>query len=165
MINSLLFTIGLPLIFIIHNIEEYFTFNHSTVSPLKFIGAEFCDRNVFLYAVTILSVGIIAFMTLNYLYISQFFQLMSIVILFSILINGLEHFIGSIFYKTVLPGAVSAVLLMIPFSIYGLFMGRDEIFGSIKGALTYILVSIVIMFVSIFISFWLGFFISKQIKG
>lgn len=165
MLNSLFLTLGLPAVFIIHNIEEYFRFNHSTVSPLKFIGNEFCDRDVFLYAVTLLSIGIIACLMLNYFYTNPIFQLMAVVIVFSLLINGLEHFLGSLFYGTVLPGAVSSVFLMIPFSSYGLFMERDEIFGSIKGALMYIFVSIVIMFVSIFISFWVGFFISKKIKG
>jgi hypothetical protein len=163
--TSLLLTVGLPLTFILHNIEEYFTFEHSAVSPLKFIGNEFCDRDVFLYAVTILTVGIVAFMTLNYFYINQFFRLMAIVVLFSLLINGIEHFIGSLFYRRVLPGAVSAVGLMIPFSIYGIVAERAEIFATTKGALTYLLVSVVIMFVSIFISFWVGFFIKKQMKA
>lgn len=161
MLNSLLFTIGLPLIFILHNIEEFLCFDKFKDTFYKYIGKQFQHRNIFLYAIIILSLIVVITVILNQIYANNIVHSLTIIIFLAVFINGLQHCLGSIYFRQLLPGTLTAFILIIPFSIYILFSGYKEIFTGIDSALMHFVLSLLVMYLSIFISLWIGFFINK----
>ncbi|HEV2614120.1 MAG TPA: HXXEE domain-containing protein [Gammaproteobacteria bacterium] len=161
MVNSLLFTVVLPVIFILHNIEEYVSFDPSAWSFYRFIGNEFYNRAVFFYALCLLSITVIVAVTLNYIYAGSLLHALVVITFFSIFINSLEHCAVSLWRRKILPGTISSVLLIIPFSLYALIVGHKDMFVGIQGALNYVFVSFIVMVVAVFLGLWSGFFIDK----
>ena len=163
-INSLFFTVALPIIFILRNIEEYVWFERSATSLFRFVGHDFHNRQVFVYAVSILSLGVIATVTLNYIYETPLLHSLTVIVFFAIFINAIKYCFCSLYLRRLLPSTVSAIVLIIPFSIYMLIVSHADMFVGIKGALAYIFIAIIVMFVTVFISFWLGFFMNSYFK-
>ncbi len=164
MMDSLLFAVALPLIFIIHNIEECMNFNDSVPTFFKIIGGHFYNRMIFTYAVTILSLVVVTASILNYLIVGQLVHVFAVIVVFSMLINGLQHVLGSIWQRKMVPGTWSSIFLIIPFCSLTFYSERFDVLQSIHHTLTYLLVSVVVMIVSIFLSFLIAFGIDWMIK-
>lgn len=161
MLNSLLFTIGLPIIFILHNIEEYLCFDKFKETFYKYIGKQFQHRNIFLFAIIMLSLIALTIVILNYNYHNKILHSFTIILFLAIFINGLQHCIGSLLLKKLLPGTLTAAILIIPFSIFMFISAKNEIFFGVESTFIYIVLSLLLMYVSIFMSLWCGYFINK----
>lgn len=157
MIDALWFAVVLPLIFIVHNIEECVYFDYSVPTLFRVIGGHFYSRRIFIYAISILSSAVAMITALNYFITDQLIHVLMVVIIMSMLINGLQHAVGSLSQRRMLAGSWSAIFFVIPFCSAVLFFERYSILQNVGHALTFLLISVVVMTVSIFICFLMGF--------
>jgi hypothetical protein len=160
MIDSIFFTLSLPLIFIIHNIEEYISFDKYPIPLIK----RFNDRSVFKYALIILSMTVTTILALNYCYNSKILHFLTIIILFSIFINGIQHCALSLVLRKITPGTFSAAILILPFSVLVFYNEKMSLFNKIEDVLIYLFISMPIMYISIVFSLFCGLCIKKFIK-
>lgn len=161
MIHSLFFTLALPIIFILHNIDEYIFFDRFKETFFKFANKEVYTREVFRNAVILLSLFVICILALNYFYTNSVLETLTILTFVAISINGLQHCIGSLIYKKMAPGTISAACLILPFAIYVLVTSGSSIFTSLRQTAIYILCSVILTILFILISLALGSFINK----
>ncbi|MDX2164601.1 MAG: HXXEE domain-containing protein [Gammaproteobacteria bacterium] len=157
MMNSLLFAIALPLFFIIHNIEECVNFDYTVPTLFRLIGGYFYTRMIFIYAVSILSLTVLIISVVNYYVMGELIHALAVIMTFSILINGLQHVVASIWERKMLAGTWSSLLLTVPFCATVLYQERDDVLQSVHHTLTFLLISVIVMIVSIFVSFLMGF--------
>lgn len=162
--NTIILVLLLPLIFILHNVEEYISFDQFKDIYLKVIGRDFFDRNIFLFAISFLSISVSSIIIANYFISNHYLQLVTVIIVFSIFINGIQHCIGSLICRKILPGMLTAVFLIIPFSIIFILKLKYEILFGIKDFIVYMIVSAVVTYVAIFVSLFFGYFLNKLIK-
>jgi len=84
---------------------------------------------------------------------------MTTIIVISLLINGIQHCLSSLWMGKILPGMVSAAFLLIPFSLVYLVFLEIEIQFGIFDLVKWFIFSILIMVLSIYVSLRLGYLI------
>ena len=158
-----IYALILAAIFILHNIEEYLSFDKMPkISLMNLLGKKIVTRHSFLFAITFLSFFVLAIGALNYLSENPIFYQINILVLFSLAINALQHLILSLKERRIMPGTLTAALLILPCSI----LYTMKLFESSKldswSFLKYALLSPIVMFISIYISLWLGYLLTKS---
>ncbi len=152
----------LPVVFILHNIEEYRSFEDFKAFYFKTIHVKLRHRKVFGFALLILTLLVSLICIANYLATNSFLGFATTIVAMSLLINGIQHSVCSCLARKLLPGTISAIFLLIPCSIvYLAFLEKETQFG-ISSIISWSLVSVVSMFVSIHISLWIGYFFFKR---
>lgn len=139
----------LAAIFILHNFEEWYFFDRlPKLGPFK----RFANRNSFLFAISLLTVLVIVCSF-------PYFQKTHLIILLSLMINAIQHGVISIWYRRIIPGTFSALLLMLPFStiyLIKLFSGTGL---GLKMFIYNLFLSLIAMGIAIWTTLWLGNFI------
>lgn len=162
--QSKVFGLFLPLIFILHNIEEFRSFAVFKEFYFKKINKKLKHKRVFFYSLVILTVFVSGICIGNYFASSQAVHLMTTLIAMAFLINGLQHCITSLWMHKVLPGTISALFLLIPSSVtYFILLEKETQFGILE-LISWILFSVIFMYLAIHASLWLGYLIFKQTK-
>lgn len=155
----------LSIVFIVHNIEEYRSFEDFKAFYLKAINSIFHHRTVFLYALIILTIFVSGLCISNYMLTSQALRFATTIVAMSLLTNGIGHCISSVLNRNILPGTISAIFLLIPCSVvYLVFLEKETLFG-VFDILGWFLVSMIMMFLSIRASLWIGYLLYKRSEG
>ena len=149
----------MPIIFMAHNAEEYLSFDKFKDYYAKFVGKKFSEPQTFLGAVSLLSVFVTTIIGVDYYCRNKTTDNLTKITFFSILINGIQHCISSLFFKKMLPGTFTSILLIFPYSIaYLMEMKKQSDFG-VKEFMLYSAMSILFTAASVLacvrISYWL----------
>ena len=151
-----------PAVFILHNIEEYRSFEVFNAFYLKAINSKFRHRMVFLYALIILTVFVSGLCISNYLMTSRILRFATTIVSMSILTNGIQHCISSLWARKILPGTISAIFLLIPCSaVYLVFLEKETQF-SVLDIVGWFIISMIVMVLSIRASLWIGYLLFKR---
>lgn len=159
--NEKTYVLILALIFVLHNIEEYASYDQIPSAYFKLIGNKIKNSRAFLYAIIILSAVVVLTALLNYFFSNKILETSIIILVFSILINALQHVVGSIWHRRFLPGTFTGIFLIIPFSIVYLIRFYANMKMDFYGLMLYISLSIIVMLLSIYFSLKLGYFLMK----
>ena len=151
----------LPVIFVLHNIEEYLYYDKFTNYYPKFVDQKFNDQKVFLVAVSILSVAVALIAGLDYCFSNNIIKHLTVIVLFSVFINAIQHCICSLFFRKILPGTITSVLLIIPYAIIFITTAKLELNFGFKELISYGIASIFVMIISILISLKIGYWLIK----
>ncbi len=154
----------LPIIFIIHNIEEYLSYSKLADYYFKSIDPKFKDPKVFLCAVSILSIVVVLIVGVGYFYCNNITKILTMIVFFSIFINAIQHCINSLFFRKILPGSITSISLIIPYSIIFIINMKNESIFEFKYFMLYGIVSIIAMKISILISLKISYWLIKAIK-
>ncbi|MGG7176400.1 HXXEE domain-containing protein [Clostridium paraputrificum] len=146
------FLLLIPIIFIIHNIEEFIGIGK--------VDNELSDKfshepRQFLVAIIILSIIVLVVFLLNYRKNNIVLNYLVILISTAIGINGIFHILSSIVMKEITPGTITGIVLLILYILGGMNLkkqikidGRKMIFIGVIG--------IVLMLVGIVLSLSIG---------
>ncbi|WP_232695718.1 HXXEE domain-containing protein [Brevibacillus daliensis] len=123
----------LPFIFALHNYEEYYGL-FITTEPVSFLTDNFLgdlvgglyDRDTFLVAIIFLSVSVALLVILEYLIRNRVTFELILLVTAILLVNGLSHIIQAIIFFTYVPGLITAVLLLIPYMSYLLYVWKKQ---------------------------------------
>lgn len=160
----LTFSLLLPLIFILHNIEEYVSFDQFKEFYVKLAGKILADRNVFFIAIIFLSIIAVTIIIANYFLHNYYLQLAAVITVFSIFFNGLQHCFGSLVFKKLLPGTLTSIFLIIPFTIIFIFKLKNEVLFKINILIACMLISVIVLFLAIFVSLVFGNLVNNLIN-
>jgi len=158
--NDKIYSLLLSAIFIIHNLEEYFSFDRM---PKIRIFKKIMNRRSFLFSIGIFSLFVLLLSLLNYFLENKILQKINLLILFSLTINSIQHLILSIWYRRIAPGTISAILLMFPCSVLYFLTLFDE--KKLDGFtfVEYLILSPIVMGVAIIGTLWFGNFLCSKI--
>lgn len=154
----------LPVILILHNAEEYWSFEEFKKTHLRFIKEKFRQRKIFLYALVILTTCASGICISNYFVGGRTFQFVTTIIVLSLFLNGIQHCISSLWARKILPGTISAAFLLIPYPIFYLVSLENEIRFGIFDIMRWSLLAVIFMISSIYISFRIGYLFHSYSK-
>lgn len=158
------FGLLLPAIMILHNTEEYRSFERFKNVYLKSIDEKLRKKSVFLYALAILTISAAGICVANYFIGSRTSQIATTLVMIALLFNGVQHCTFSLWYRKMLPGTVSGLFLMIPYSLIYLILLENEIKFGFFDFVSWSLLSIIFMILLIRISFRIGYFLHSFSK-
>jgi hypothetical protein len=106
----------IPLFFIIHNMEEILLFKRTNVY-YELTGIDFTAFSV---AVLLISAIVVFAFRFSEIYKNgHYFYYIAIGLLTGMVLNALTaHLIGSIYFKTLMPGLISSLVLILPLACY-----------------------------------------------
>lgn len=113
----------LPVIFTMRNVEEVVFFRHWLLP--EFIKG-LVRYQTFLFATIILTFAVVGIVLIEYKVKRPFTLRLSLITINLLLINSLTH-IGQFFFAfSYVPGLVTAILLMLPFTIWLLYVVKEK---------------------------------------
>ena len=158
-INPRNITLLLPIIFASHNIEEYLSYDKFADYYGKFIDQKFNNSKVFLGAISLLSAVTTLTVGLNYFSSNRITNVLTRVVFFSMFFNAMQHSMSSLFFRKILPGTITSMSLIIPYSIIFMMNLRKKSNFELKDFMLYSVTSIIFMRISILaslrFSYWL----------
>jgi hypothetical protein len=149
----------------LHNLEEwrgYEEFAHTYHGKLN---VRLRNRRVFGFALILLSAAVLILGAVEFVEGPGRTTTFSRIVVFAFLVNALEHCARSLITRKLVPGAVSAALLIIPLALIAIHaMLRD--FGDTGATLILsFLGSLVIMPIAIFGGLWSGFLANRLLAA
>jgi hypothetical protein len=155
------YTLILALIFVLHSIEEFFSYERAPVQYFNLLSRRLNNPSVFFYAIILLDTLVVLIVLLNWFFSNTLLDIVVRVIFFSLFINTLQHILGSFWFKRILPGTYTATFLILPFSVACLMGLHENMRITLLQTLLYLALSPLAMFASIYSSLWLGYFLVK----
>ena len=160
-INTKTLSLLLPVIFVIHNIEEYLSYDKLANYYFKFIEPKLNDSKVFLGAISLLSIIVVLIVGCNYCTCNRITNILTMIVFLSIFINAILHCIISLFCKKILPGIITSILLIIPYSIIFIIHMRKESIFEFKYIMLCSIISLIVMRISILISLRISYWLIR----
>lgn len=154
----------LPIIFILHNMEEYLYYGKFSQFYSRFIEKKFNDPIIFLYAISFLSFIVFIVIGSNYLFKNEMLNYLMIIVFLSILMNSIQHCVSSLYFRNLLPGTFTSITLIIPYSIFFLITLNEEYQLQIKWGVFFTLTSLISAHLLIFVSFRVGYWIKLKFQ-
>ena len=150
-------SVALAVAFAVHNFEEWRGLDSFLRTFHARLDVRLKDRFVFAFALTFLSVAVLALAVVDWVWDPAPVRFLCRVIVLGILLNAVWHCALSLYRRQLVPGTVSALFLIIPLAAAALYaMHRD--FGDTVGALgLYALLSLLMLPVAIYGSLWAGY--------
>ncbi len=159
--NTQILSLLLPILFIIHNIEEYRHFSEFRTFYLKKVNEKLRHKKVFLFALLFLSFVVSGICISNFYIKNSSIQLATTIVTLSLFLNAIQHCLSSLRVRKILPGTVSTALLLIPYTVsYFLFLEKEISFNTLD-FIQWVILSGGVMIFSIYISLWVGYCLWK----
>ena len=114
--NLLVLSLLFPIVLAIHNGDEYFRREEFIRVHHGKFAARFITRPVVRNAMVLLTLTATAMGLLTWIYRNQVLVEISIVAIFALMLNALSHIVLSFKRRSFTPGALSAVVLVLPYS-------------------------------------------------
>jgi hypothetical protein len=128
-----------PVVLAIHNLEEYSRYDDFMRAYHVRLPAKFTTRPVMRDATVLLTLAVAVLDGLTYFYKGAVLVAISETAIFALMLNGVGHCILSLKRRSLIPGTLSAVALVLPYSaiaIASMPMSKGE---SIRSLLVYAL--------------------------
>ncbi len=123
--HDTLLSLLLPILFIAHNFEEMSRVDEFQKFYCCLIIPKFRDPILLKRATVFLAIFVVIVIGLNALIEGRFLEILSVIIFLAILINTLQHIATSIWHHKMLPGAYTALFLILPYSIFLLLFSES----------------------------------------
>ena len=147
----------LPILLFFHNAEEYYYFNNFPRQYMKLFSTRLHNKNIFFYALFIIQLAVTLILIISYTTTNLFYNHLVIVINCAIIINIVQHAMGSLIFRCMMPGTWSALILLLPYEVAYITSVQTNI-------LIYLCIALVVTPLCIYISLCIGHFIDKIVK-
>jgi len=141
----------------LHNLEEWRGYEEFVHAYHQRLNARLRNRRVFGFALILLSAIVLILGVVELVEGPGWATICSRIVVIAFLVNALEHCARSLITRKLVPGTVSALLLIIPLALIALHLMRRD-FGDTRATLILsFLVSLAVLPVAIFGGLWGGF--------
>ncbi|WP_100402621.1 HXXEE domain-containing protein [Bacillus sp. FJAT-42315] len=153
---------ALPIIFAIHNVEELpqlgsWANEHVTGDSFSFL-RELYSFHSLTFAMILLTVVVTVVIILEYQFRNKLTFTLTMLSTCLLLINGFTHIVQSIIFQSYVPGLISAVLLLIPYMSFVLYLSLKTNRIQLKTMGLYVGISVIgmvpIIFMFLIFSKW-----------
>ncbi len=157
--NSETWGLLLPVASLIHTAEEYWSFDEFRQAFLPSQDQKFQKRSVFAGALIIITLFIAAIALSNYLVGGKILQFLTTLIALALQLNAIQHLFLSSCKGKIVPGTLSAVLVVIPSCLLYLMQLKNEIHYTTFDIILWSILAAILMYATIQISLRLGYLI------
>ncbi len=153
----------LPIIFMIHNMEEYL-FYEKFSNCFALIKPK-CNnsKRSFGWAIVLLSVLTILIIGTDYFIANKITTFLKIITAVAIFVNAIQHVTYTVFFRKILPGTITSIFLIIPYSVTFIITIKKELMITYKEFLLYGMLSIIITRIVIITSLKIGNWLSNKV--
>ena len=151
----------LPIVLAVHNADEYARYDDFVDAYHPRLTKKLTSRPVIRNAVTLLTVVVALVAGLAYVYKGGVFVTICKVAIFALLLNAISHCVLSLKRHRILPGTVSAALLVMPYSIAAIVIMRSDCGDSYWYLFSLAAVGAITVPLAIMLFLWLGYGISR----
>ncbi|WP_338749182.1 HXXEE domain-containing protein [Bacillus sp. FJAT-52991] len=146
---------ALPIIFAIHNVEELpqlgsWANEHLAGESFAFL-RELYSFHSLAFAMVLLTVVVAVVVILEYKFRNKLTFMLTMLSACLLLINGLTHIVQSMVFQSYMPGLISAVLLLIPYMSFVLYLSMKANRIRLRTIGFYLVISVIVMVPIIFI--------------
>jgi Protein of unknown function with HXXEE motif len=150
-----------PLVLAIHNLDEYFhhdDFIHAYYSRLS---PKLTSRRVVRHALVLLTLSIVLLDGLTYVYKDGLLVTVSKISIFALMFNGIGHCVLSLRRRTMLPGTLSAVTLVIPYAVFATVIMRTKLGDAYRSLLQLAVWGAITVPLATMLFLWIGYGIHR----
>jgi len=141
----------------VHNLEEWRGYEKWVQSYHKKLDIRLSNRRVFGFALILLSVALLVLGVVECAAGPGRTTICSRIVVFALLVNALGHCAKSLSMRQLVPGTVSALLLIMPLALIAIYVMRRD-YGDTESTLFLsFLASLALLPIAIYGSLWCGF--------
>jgi hypothetical protein len=119
-------TLLLPLVLAVHNVDEYAKYEDFVKAYHPRLSKKLTARPVIRNAVALLTVSVALLAGLAYMYQGGVLRTVCKVAVFALLLNAISHCMLSLKRRRILPGTMSAAVLILPYSVVAIVIMHSE---------------------------------------
>jgi O-antigen/teichoic acid export membrane protein len=119
-------TLLLPLVLAVHNADEYARYEDFVEAYHPRLNKKLTARPVIRNAVVLLTVSVALLAGFSYMYKSDVLRAVCKLAILALMLNGVSHCVLSLKRRRILPGTLSAALLVLPYSVVAIVVMRSE---------------------------------------
>jgi uncharacterized membrane protein len=154
------FNLLFPIVVAIHNLDEYRGYEDFVRSYPAWL-AEKLTRRVLGWAAIFLTLAVTALAVATYFHQNDVLLIISKIAIIGLALNCLGHCILSLTRRALVPGTLSAAILVLPYSVIAVFMMRTDLRDSFLGLFGYAAIGAIVTPVAIGLFLWLGYFLAR----
>ncbi|WP_265182899.1 HXXEE domain-containing protein [Bacillus gaemokensis] len=140
----------IPILFAVHNAEEYYFFSEMRYIQLIQMEENVMQRQYFFVALCLLTMIVFLFVCAHFMFRKRFTLSMLLIIQAMIFMNGWFHIGGAILTGRYVPGFITSLILIIPFSLFLFRKGIVRGWWKMKHVVISCLLGVVLLFPIIF---------------
>lgn len=141
----------------VHNLEEWRGYEQFVKAYHQRLSLRLSNRRVFGFALILLSVILLVLGVVEWAEGPGWATMCSRVVVFALLVNAVGHCAQSLRKRQLVPGTVSALLLLIPLASIAIYVMRRENGDSETTLILSFLASLAVLPLAIYSSLWAGF--------
>lgn len=157
--------LSFPLVLAIHNFDEYSHYDDFVDAYHSRIARKFTSRRVVRYAAASLTLSAVVLAGLAYVYKGSFLLAIIKTSIFALMLNAIGHCLLSLRRRTLLPGTLSAAVLVMPYSIIAVAVMRRNLGGSYRSLLRFAAAGAVAIPLAVTLFLGIGYGISRLKAG
>jgi O-antigen/teichoic acid export membrane protein len=119
-------TLLLPLVLAVHNLDEYAKYEDFVNAYHPRLSKKLTARPVIRNAVVLLTVSVALLAGFSYVYNDDVLRTICKVAIFALMLNAISHCVLSLKRGRILPGTLSAALLVLPYSVVAVMITHSE---------------------------------------
>jgi O-antigen/teichoic acid export membrane protein len=119
-------TLLLPLVLAVHNLDEYAKYEDFVSTYHPRLSRKLTARPVIRNAVILLTVSVALLAGFSYVYNDDVLRTICTVAIFALMLNAISHCVLSLKRRRMLPGTLSAAVLVLPYSVVAIMITRSE---------------------------------------
>jgi hypothetical protein len=129
----------LPAVLAVHNIDEYSRYDQFVRLYQRRIPERFTTRRVMRDAMILLTLTAAVISALTYLFRTPALLSVSKIAVFALMLNAIGHCVQSLTKRRMMPGILSAITLVLPYSIAAIMLMRSQLGDSVSSLLGFTL--------------------------
>lgn len=129
----------LPVVLAVHNVDEYRRYDEFVQVYQGRIPARFITRDVLRNALTLLTFIAAVISIVTYFFRTEVLISLSKIAVFALMLNAIGHCIQSLSKRRMTPGTLSAITLVLPYSIVAIMVMRSQLGDSVSSLLEFAL--------------------------
>jgi hypothetical protein len=130
----------LPVVLAAHKVDEYRRYDEFVEVYKDRIPARFTTRGVIGNAMTLLTLTAVLISVLTYFYLTPAWVSFAKIAVFALMLNAIGHCIQSLSKRRMTAGTLSAITLVLPYSIVAIMVMRGQLGDSVSSLLGFALV-------------------------
>ncbi|MGC9292817.1 MAG: HXXEE domain-containing protein [Acidobacteriaceae bacterium] len=152
-----------PIILAIHNIDEYSCYDDFVRAFHPRLAKKLTTRRVIRDAAILLTLAVAVLGALTYVYKGAVLTMISKVAIFALLLNGIGHCVLSIKRRALVPGTLSAVALVLPYSVIAIVIMRTSTGDTFRSLFCYALFGALSIPLAVLSFLWISYGLSQLI--
>ena len=154
------FNLLLPIVVAIHNIDEYRGYTDFVRSYPAWL-VEKLTRRVIGWAAILLTLAVTALAVATYFYQKDVLLMASKIAIIGLALNCIGHCFLSLKRRALVPGTLSAAILVLPYSAIAVYMMRTDLRDSFIGLLGYAAFGVIATPLAIGAFLWMGYVLAR----